>query len=212
MLMATKTETGNLAQVRDALDQMRGQSLESQRQPYPFLQWFMVVVRPGHDQQAADSFRRNGVRAYWPNYERIQTVRYRSNGNRPQQRLYLTPLMPGYVFSPAGVTQEDFTQIIERVVGVVKVVRTFSGAPLLLSEADIEIIRRIEAGLNTPDPIKPIHNYKTGEKVRFVDDIVDRWPGGKIVKLARDGRISVELDLMGRKVVVIVFPHQIERF
>lgn len=205
--MATEAKIGNLEQVRQATSEP-----SPSRQPHPFTHWYMVVVRPGHDQQAADSFRRNNVRAYWPNYEYLQTIRRKHNNNRPEQRLILTPIIPGYLFSPAGVTLEDFTDLIERIVGVVKVVRTFSGAPLFLAEEDIQIIRRIEAGLNTPDPVKPLHNFKTSEKVRFTDDLIGHWHGGKIVRLARDGRISVEADLMGRKVTVLVFPHQIERF
>lgn len=197
-------QTGNLEQVRKATTPE-----EPIKQPFPFKHWYMIVVRPGHDQEAADSFRRNGVRAYWPNYERFQTLR---RLGRPERHLVLTPIIPGYLFSPAGVIARDFEDLIDRIVGVVKIVRTFSGSPLFLTEVDIEIIRRIEAGLNTPEPTRSVHNYKTGQRVRFIDDLVGRWPPGKISRLARDGRISVEVELMGRKVAVIVFPHQIERF
>jgi transcription antitermination factor NusG len=202
----TMTETtGNMAQVRAALEP----TVEEIRQPHPFTRWYMALARPNHEQEAADSFRRNNVRAYWPNYERMQTVRRRGD-NRPELRLILTAIVPGYVFSP-GSPLEDFENLIERISGIINVVRTFSGSPLMLDEPDIAIIRRIEAGLNTPEPARSVHTFKTGEKVRFIDDLVGRWPKGKIVKLARDGRISTETELMGRKVVVIAFPHQIER-
>ncbi len=210
MVMASDAKVGNLDQVRTAIEQMRPPSLESQRQPRPFTHWYMIVVWPNREQDAADSFRRNNVRAYWPNYEKLTPTRRSKNGLR-QRGLTLTGIIPGYVFSPAGVGVEDFTTLIERIVGIINVVRTYSGAPLFLAESDIQIIRRIEAGLNTPVPDKSVHNFKTGEKVRFIDDLTGRWGPGKIVRLARDGRISVEVDLMGRKVAVIVFPQQIER-
>jgi transcription antitermination factor NusG len=197
-------DKGNLEQVRNAFTP----SIESVRQPYPFKEWYMVLVRPNHEQDAADSFRRNQVRAYWPNYERFQT--FRDCQNKPQRRTVLTGILPGYIFTPGSPT-EDLTRLIERVTGVINIVRTFSGNPLFLSEIDIDIIRKIEVGLNTPEPLKPVHNFKMREKVRFADDLVGRWPPGKISKLAKDGRISVEVELMGRKVSVIVFPHQIER-
>lgn len=205
MLMAT--EKNNLDQVRQAISATVDDPAHI-RQPFPFENWYMALVRPNHEQECADSFRRNSVRAYWPNYERWQT--YRDASNKPQQRLVLTSIMPGYIFSP-GSQIISFESLIERITGVLNVVRTFSGNPLLLAESDIKIIRSIEAGLNTPQPAKSVHNFKTGQKVRFVDDLVGRWPPGKISKLAKDGRISVEVELMGRKVAVIVFPHHIER-
>lgn len=202
MLMATEPR-GNLTEAAE-----KAGLIDPHPQPYPFKHWYMVLVRPNHEQDAADSFRRNNVRAYWPNYERWQTVR--RHGNQPERRMSLCGIFPGYIFTP-GSTTEDLTQLIERVTGAINVVRTFSGLPLFIDEADIAIIRRIEATLNTPIPAKTVHSFKTGEKVRFGDDLVGRWPPGKISKLAHDRRISVLVDLMGRKVTVIVFPHQIER-
>ena len=204
MLMASENR-GNFIEAAE-----KSGLIDPHPQPYPFKNWYMVLVRPNREQDAADSFRRNGVRAYWPNYQRWQTVRRPQNGNRPERRSFLTGILPGYIFTP-GSSTEDLIMLIERVTGVLNVVRTFSGEPLHLAEADIAIIRKIEANLNTPEPAKSAHNFKTGEKVRFADDLVGRWPPGKICKLARDGRISVEVDMMGRKVIAIVFPHQIER-
>jgi transcription antitermination factor NusG len=102
--------------------------------------------------------------------------------------------------------------LLHRIVGAFDIARTFSGYPLLIGDEDIQIIRRIEIGLNTPRPSdKVVHNFKRGQKVRFVDDLIGRWPPGVVETLAHDGRISVEVDLMGRKVPIWVLPHQIER-
>jgi transcription antitermination factor NusG len=55
------------------------------------------------------------------------------------------------------------------------------------------------------------HDFKCGEKVSFIDDTVRIWPAGTVEKLAHDGRIGVEVELMGRKMIIWVLPHQIER-
>jgi hypothetical protein len=64
--------------------------------------------------------------------------------------------------------------------------------------------------MNTPTPGKALHNFKSGDKVRFRDDLLNRWPPGRIAGALQDGRISVEIEVMGRLVPFHVFPHQIE--
>jgi hypothetical protein len=49
------------------------------------------------------------------------------------------------------------------------------------------------------------------DKVRFVDDDVQRWPRGRISGSSNHGRIIVDIGVMGRIVPFFVFPHQIER-
>jgi len=119
-------------------------------------------------------------------------------------------IIPGYVFADVD-PQRDFEMLLGRIVGALDVVRTYSGGPLRISDEDIRIIRSIEIGLNTSRPVKIVHDFKRGEKVSFIDDLIGRWPPGVIEKLAPDGRIGVEVDLMGRKVPITVLPHQIER-
>lgn len=178
-------------------------------QSYPFRKWYMIAVRPNREQEAADSFRRRNIRAYWPNHQRLQPVRGSGNG-RGRRGLSYVAMIPGLIFTPLS-TSVDFWDAIERVEGVTNVVRSDSGHPLLISEADIETVRRIEAGLNLPPPTKVLHSFKIGDRVRFLDDTVNRWPPGKVARLASDGRIGVEVQAMGRVVTVLVFPHQIGR-
>jgi transcription antitermination factor NusG len=104
-----------------------------------------------------------------------------------------------------------FWDVVARNVGIVKVVRNYSGELAALPNADIEVIREIDRGLNTPKPGKSLHNFKTGQKVRFCDDLLHRWPPGIVAGSTNDGRISVEVEVMGRIVPFMVFPHQIER-
>jgi hypothetical protein len=73
------------------------------------------------------------------------------------------------------------------------------------------VIRSIEATMNTPKPRKSLHHFKTGDKVRFTDDLLNRWPPGRVAGSINDGRISVEVEVTGRIVPFQVFPHRIER-
>jgi len=204
MLMAT--ENGNMDQVRSALQGITGIT------PKPIItgpDYYLVIVRPGHEFDSVDSFRRNSVPAYWPNYEVLTSTRQRRNGH-PVRRVHRVGILPGYVFSPGDATR-DFEGLLKRIVGVIDFARKFSGNPLMVNESDIAIIRRIEVGLNTPIPGKSPHKFKIGEKVRFADDVSYRWAPGRIIDLSQGGRIAVEVEMMGRKVKMTVLPYQIER-
>jgi transcription antitermination factor NusG len=170
-------------------------------------QWCMLLVNPGKEREARDSFHRYGVRAYWPNYHSFlrSTLPLRKR-RRTEDR----SVIPGYLFVPALPT-EMFWDIVERIPGVVNVVRGFSGEIATLKDLDIDVIRSIERGMNTPVPGKALHNFKTGHKVRFLDDTMGRWPPGRICGSSNDGRIVVEVGIMGRHVPFQLFPHQIEK-
>lgn len=197
---------GNLDQVRDALEGITGTKLSPDRDEGS--EWYMVIVRGSSQLDAVDGLRRAGLRAYWPSYERSVATR-RLIAGRHASRSVRFGILP-YVLSPRqnGI---DFTSVTERIVSIMNIVRTYSGNPLFLRESDIETIRRIDVGMNTPKPEGGDHNFKAGDKVRFTDDLMGQWPPGVIIKLARDGRISVEVNLMGRKVPITVFPYQIKR-
>lgn len=202
--MATE-KTGNLQEVHDALA-----LAPQEKQKFPFAEWYLITVRPSHEIQAANAFRRSMIRAYWPNYVKLVPVRALRNGRLTRRNMPVA-VIPGYIFSPAGAG-EDFHDLVETIPEVINIVRTHSGDVLIVHQADIEIIRRIEAGLNTPEPLKKaVHSFRMGYKVRFIDDLTGRWPPGKIERLYADGRISIEVPLMGRMVPVTVLPHQIER-
>lgn len=200
-------QTGNLEQVRNALHSITGIKPAKLTASAP--DRYLVMARMNQELDTVDSFRRNNVPAYWPSYEELVVTRRSRNGH-PVRRIRRVGILPGYVFSTVD-PDRDFTSILHRIVGALDVARTFSGNPLLINDADIQIIRKIEIGLNTPMPAKVAHNFKIGEKVSFRDDLMGRWPPGAIVKLAPDGRISVEVELMGRKVLVKALSFQIER-
>jgi hypothetical protein len=106
---------------------------------------------------------------------------------------------------------EMLWDIAQRIPGVGNAVLNFSGKVATFQSPDIEVIRDIERGMNTPIPGKAMHHFRTGNKVRFTDDANHRWPPGKFAGSASDGRVIVEVEIMGRLVPFHVFPHQVEK-
>lgn len=205
MLMATDN-TNNLEHVRGALEGITGVKLSPDRDDGA--EWYMVIVRSNYHLDAVDGLRRAGFRAYWPSYEKTVATR-RLIAGRHTSRNIRYGILP-YVLSPR-CPDLDFTGASERIVSIMDIVRTYSGNPLLLRDSDLKIIRKIDVTMNTPKPEASLHSFKVGDKVRFADDLMNQWPPGRIVKIAKEARISVEVNLMGRKVPITVFPFQIER-
>lgn len=173
---------------------------------HPLKSWYVVIIRPGKERDAADGFRRQGVLAYWPNYNKHVAAGGRLTGRR---RCVLAAIIPGYIFSPASEL-DVFWMVVQKIPGYLNVLRGFRGETAIMDKTDIDIIREIEAGQNLPPAITPDHNFHVGQKVRFIDDILGRWPPGVVSKLLSDGRISVDVYLMARIVPIMAFPHQIE--
>ena len=174
----------------------------------PVTAWCMILVRPSLEQEARDFMRRQGVGVYWPNYAKWTFVVDR-RGHRGM-RSATVALFPGVLFSPAKFTSH-FWNVMDLAPGVMNIARKHGGELVILDDLDIVIVHKIEEGLNKAPPVKPVHNFKTGDKVRLMDDDLSRWGVAKVSRLLKDGRISVDVPLMGRMTAVVVLPHQIGR-
>jgi len=206
MLMATEKTVGNLAMVRAALEPTAPAPVGLSD---PITEWCMVIVRPGMEQEARDAMRRRGVGAWWPNYPKTTMAKDTRNGGRIR-RTMLAPVISGIIFSPATFSSL-FWNVIEFAPGVVNVARKSYGDIIVLNGVEIVLIHKIEQGLNIPAGSKAVHNFKIGDKVRFADDERSSFGIGKVAKLYRDGRISIEVSGMGRAVAITVTPLQIRR-
>jgi len=171
-------------------------------------QWCMLLVRPGKEWDARDAFRQYRMRAYWPHYQSF--FRPRNAPLRQWRTTDLRAVIPGYLFVVPDPIK-TFWDVVQRNKGILNVVLRFSGEVATLKDADIDVIRAIERRMQTPVPGRALHNFKTGDKVRFVDDTLGRWPPGRIASAASDGKITVDVEVMNRVVPFQVFPHQIER-
>lgn len=202
MLMGNE---GNLGVVRRAIE---GEQSVREQQRYPYKAWYAVIIRSQREQDAADGFRKEDVAAYWPNYVK-QTPMGMHHGSR-RHRATFNAIFPGLIFCPTA-DQNLFWRAVQRIPYVVNLLRREQGLPATLSNAEIERVRQIEADANLPPDVTPVHSFKKGQRVRFTDvgPFVDFV--GKIARLDSDGRISIEVYLMGRMVPMHgVLPHQIE--
>lgn len=170
--------------------------------------WHALYVRGLREQDAADWLKHQGIPVYWPNYTTHIGKAQIRHGRRTRSPRF-SSVIPGMLFS-ASVPGADPREVVQDTPGVFGYMRDGAGYPAKIDERDIETIRRIEAGLNLPPPTRAMHSFKISDKVRFIDDLLGRWPAGKIIKLAKDGGISVEVPLLGRAVPIWVVPHQIE--
>lgn len=173
--------------------------------------WVALLTRPSKEQDAADWCKYAHLFAFWPCYSDQVRHGYRRAAGRASRSPRMRAVIPGYLF--VAVKQGSMVSpfaVIGQAPGIIGYMRDPSGHPALLGEADIETIRRIEGGLNLPYDPKTSHKFKPGQKVRFCDDLMGRWPAGTVDRIAPDGRISVDVSLLGRIVPVTVYPHQIE--
>lgn len=168
--------------------------------------WYALLTIANKEQAAADwiRVRSPGTWIYWPN---ITSLVPHGHGRRRSQ---LKAIIPGYLFMGEVLTAGDPWPIVHDTPGVRSFVRNATGHAATLRESDIEIIRKIEGDENLPQDRKTAHRFKTGDKVRFIADLLGAWPPGIVTRLADDGRIVVNVSLLGRMVPVQVEPHQIK--
>jgi len=188
-------------------EQMLGQAA-SVSEPYPVVDWCMVLVRPGYEQDCRDSLRRRGVGAWWPNFSKEIGFKDRQTGKRGVRRM-LVPVLPGVLFCPARMS-EAFWQAIDLAPGAINVARKFNTDVILLSDLDIVLIHKIEQGLNVSTPPKSDHSYVVGDKVRFIDDELRRFGTGEVIECHRDGRMRVDINMFGRVTPWTIASWQVE--
>lgn len=171
--------------------------------------WYALFVRPGKEQDTADWLKHARLHAYWPCYtKQVNSGRKAPNGRYTSvARLYA--VIPGYIFMAAR-PHADPWPVVRQVPGITGYIRDAQGDAAALTDNDIEVIRRIEGSMNLPPAKNHAHQFKPGHKVRLKDGTLARWPNGRILSLAENGQISVEVNLLGRAVTIWVRPHQIE--
>jgi len=173
--------------------------------------WAALQARPSKEQDAADWLKRANLFAYWPCYvDQVRHSHARGHGHGWRYGRF-RPVIPGYLFIAGREgSHADPSSVIRQTPGVIGYMRDASGHPAFLGNDDIEIIRHIEAGMNLPLDPKTAHKFRVGDKVRFCDDLLGRWPPGVVERLADNGRLSIGVAMLGRIVSVIAHPHQIE--
>ena len=154
--------------------------------------WFVVQTQSNRESKAAQNLKQQGFQFYLPCY-----LKRRSHARKIE--IVPAPLFPGYLF-----VQVDFAQrwrAIQSTIGVLRLV-TNGDEPAPLQAEIIDAMRRREDDkgyivLNR----KPLFNR--GDKVRVLagafTDVAGIFDG-----LADRERVAILLDLLGRKVRVLL--------
>ncbi len=185
---------------------VRNDQPERVREIFPW--WHALQVAPNREVKAAEFLKRINVHAYLPQY--VKHVRT-CHGRR---RATLRAVVPGMLFAPVEMLNLDRRDEVFRLCHVHDLVRKNGGEPLLLSKADIEVIRRMEADLYVPPPPEPTDLWRgaPGDAVQFKDPTYAAfWGKAQVVDIDQYPRISVAgVQLFGVRKVVWTTADKIE--
>lgn len=174
---------------------------------FPF--WHALLVEPNSERRSAEVLKRYHLISYLPMFER--SVRCKGKAHRKR----MCAVIPGMLFIPTDFMEIEFRDVAFDQAKVRGFLRKTGGLPALISKADIEMIRVMEAKCNLPSGAvsDSLGNaLKIGLNVRFTNDLYDNiWGQGVVVEVASEHRIGIEITrLFGRTTKVFVPASEIE--
>lgn len=170
--------------------------------------WHALLVEPNREPKSAKwLIDHTSIHPYLPTFSKV--VRRRGAGPNSCRRLCAA--ISGMMFVPQEMMDIPRRREVFEYAHISGFIRDNKGGPKLISKADIELIRLMEAKLNLPPEAKGVV-FKTGQQVRFSNDLYDlAWGTGRIIEIASESRIGVEVaSLFGRATKVYVPAHEIE--
>jgi transcriptional antiterminator RfaH len=162
--------------------------------------WYVVHSQPNAELRAAEHLERQGFTSYVPTYlktrrhaRRVDTVR--------------APFFPRYLFVWIDVTQQRWRSI-NSTVGVSRIVgRGLMPTPVMPGIVEAIRQREGEDGLIRLAPAAA--KFRPGDAVRVVDGAFEACQG-LFQALTDNERVAILLDLLGRKVRVVLDAGAIE--
>ena len=151
----------------------------------PIERWYVLTVKPRHEQAVAGALALKGMESYAPTYlvrrqwsDRLKTI--------------AQPLFPGYVFCRASL--ENRTPIL-RTIGVRGIV-SFGGLPHPVPDDELSAVMQMtSSGL----PIEPLAYLRNGEQVRVVDGPL-RGLSGIVIHSDAGSRVVIGIEMLQRSV------------
>ena len=180
--------------------------------------WVALLTVPNQDEKASQALKwmawGTPTQVYWPCSVQQVKAKLLPNG-RHARVAQVKSIFPGFLFASIAIGESvppgyDPWQVFRAAPSVRNWLRNGLGEPAYISEGDMEKIRRIENEQNAAPEAPTAHTFKNGDRIRFRGDLIDRWPAGKVREVCGDGRLGVEVPLLGRVVKIYVRPHQIE--
>jgi len=156
-------------------------------------QWYAVQTHPNAERKACDHLNRQGYVTYLPRY-----LRRRRHARKTE--LVSAALFPGYLFVAVDITSQRWRSI-QSTIGVCRLVCN-GDEPAAVPDQVIAQLREREdaSGLVRLDVR---HCFTPGDKVRVVEGAFET-AFGLFDRMSGDQRVAVLLDLLGRKVRVVL--------
>jgi transcriptional antiterminator RfaH len=155
--------------------------------------WYVVHTHSRAEARAAAHLERQGFETYCPRY-----LKRCSHARRIT--LEPAPFFPRYIFVAMDVASQRW-RAVRSTLGVSYLVGSEKG-PIPVAEAVVAELRASEdSGGFIPIEERP--QFRRGERVRLRDGIFSAY-GGLFDGMAESGRVAVLLDILGRKVRVIL--------
>lgn len=162
--------------------------------------WYVVHSQPNGEMRAAEHLDRQGFVSYVPSYlkqrrhaRRIETVK--------------APFFPRYLFVSLDVTRQRW-RAVNSTVGVNRIVgRGLMPTPLM--PGVVEALRLRENADGLIDIASPVDRLRQGDPVRVVDGAFEACQGLFEARTDHE-RVTILLDLLGRKVRVVLDAGAIE--
>jgi transcriptional antiterminator RfaH len=164
-------------------------SLQSQQQP----RWYVVQTQAHAEVKAAAHLTRQGFDAYLPRY-----LKRRRHARRIE--MVGAPLFPRYLFVAIDVAVQRW-RLIQSTVGVSRLVCN-GDDPTPVADRIIAALKRRE-GADGMVLLDPPPRFIRGEHVRIVDGVFATCLGLYEGMADRD-RVAILLDMLGRKVRIVV--------
>ncbi len=161
--------------------------------------WYVAQLKPNGFNKAQLNLVRQGFVCFMP--MRKVTVRHARKLSTG-----LRPIFPGYIFISFGLDKGDWRKI-NSTLGVNRLISFHEGRPTQIPEA---LIKGMMARCDDMNVLKPISDWKTGEKVRLVSGPFADYIG-LVEDLVSGDRVRLLFQFMEKNKVVEVSSVDLER-
>jgi transcription antitermination factor NusG len=160
--------------------------------------WYVVYVKSRHEFVVHDELLRKGIEAFLPSVRK-------SSQWKDRRKMIEYPLFPGYVFVRVPAYPGAFLDVL-KTRGVVAFVSLESSAPTPVDSEEIASLRLL---VGSGENIDIYPHLKEGTRVRVKNGPL-RNAEGVLSKKDNDYLFSVNVELLGRSVVVRISAQDIE--
>lgn len=159
----------------------------------PAMSWYVVQTQPNAEHKAVFNLNQQGYRTYLPQY-----LRRRRHARRVDY--VKSPLFPRYLFVAIDVASQGWRSI-QSTIGVSRLICN-GDMPTSIPNFIVEQLHHREDGSGYV-LLEKRPNFSPGDKVRVQDGVFESCLG--LVEGVTDGeRVAILLDLLGRKVRVLI--------